>query len=156
MYTKLNAKQQAKASSASRLATVYTLRAQLGAGSEIRCYQAGTPIFARATLEYPGEFARWEFQPAGGEDGVFTIKNVGLDRFVVADEDGTLIVADRTGATPAEFRVQPAEDGFVLIKQRNADKVWGLLGGSPVYAEIGLQAADGSREQMFSQVAADE
>ena len=64
---------------------------------------------------------------------MFTIKNVGLDRFVVAvraacgvrarqltyrtqEDGGALVVAYGDDATPAEFRVQPAGDGFVEVR----------------------------------------
>ncbi|EJD37469.1 hypothetical protein AURDEDRAFT_173438 [Auricularia subglabra TFB-10046 SS5] len=125
-----------------------------GSAAAVRCYEVGSAVYSSLTREFPGDYALWKFVPAS-EDGVYRIKNLGVDRFVVAD-DGKLIVAEN-GYT--EFRVQPDEDDYILLKLKDGEKVWAVTGQNikdEAYFAIDkvfLEGASGSVGQQFIQKA---
>ncbi|EJD37467.1 hypothetical protein AURDEDRAFT_147027 [Auricularia subglabra TFB-10046 SS5] len=149
MFSKRNAKQQAN--KATRPDVCKILASVQGAFVELRCYQVGEPVFASLSREFPGAFGLWDFHP-GSEEGVYKIRNVGLDLFIVAKRDGQLVVAP--GGDPTEFRVQPASDNVVLIKLAQEDKVW-TMSGKGARQEVSLEGANGSVEQKFIQLVVD-
>ncbi|EJD50353.1 hypothetical protein AURDEDRAFT_160255 [Auricularia subglabra TFB-10046 SS5] len=125
------------------------VQVQLGGLPMLRCYESGAAISAPLTFDDPGDFGLWEFH-RGLEEGVVTIKNVGLHKFVVSN-DGKLTVAL---GIPAQFRVQHSGQDEVQIKLKHKDQYWTLLGEAGSQ-EIGLECADGSRKQKFMKILID-
>ncbi|KAJ6571186.1 hypothetical protein B0H19DRAFT_1255176 [Mycena capillaripes] len=104
--------------------------------SQLRCLKYGTPVFV-SEGEFPGHFGEWKVEAAAA--GAFTISNVGLDRPVHADYDGSIISGNRT-STP--FAIQSTGDNKFVIKSVKETLVWTLKtpGQVQLLPERGKQA----------------
>jgi len=116
--------------------------------SLVRAYHQTSPLFVSSTRENPGKYVLFNIEDAENSSG-YTIKNVGLDKYVSAAEEvaGEPLFAN---GFPEAFSVEQAGGGEFVIKAVNKDLVWTI--GEPVIptGTVILLPEEGDTTQRFT------
>jgi hypothetical protein len=106
-----------------------------------------------STKEYPGDFALFDIQKADDSSG-YTIKNVGLDKFVSAFEENKGAPLFANGKTEA-FSVEEAGEDEYVIKVVNEDLVWTVSEPVIPTGTVILWPQEGAPTQRFILISAE-
>jgi hypothetical protein len=111
-------------------------------------YRMGGAIYVSSTRDYLGPHELWELHP-GAEDGLYIIRNIGLDSYVRANEKSGASVVTSNGGTTS-FVVSSTGGNGYIIKFLNNDLVWTLDLSAIAHGGILLLPANGGDTQLWT------
>jgi len=115
--------------------------------SFVRAYRSVSPLFVSSTREDPGDFAVFDIQDSETSSG-YTIRNVGLDKYVSAAEETKGEPLFAKGSREA-FSVEKAGGDEFVIKTVNKDLVWTIAPPVIPTGTVILWPQEGEETQRF-------